>query len=120
MVNISAMTDDPVSSRRSQWLKGVLDLCVLGLLAAGEQYGYEIAKQLEALGLGRINGGTLYPLLARLEGESLVSGKWKPSEQGPERKYYALTVDGMELLRAAAPLWRDFAGRAQGVMGGER
>jgi PadR family transcriptional regulator PadR len=114
------MSVDRVSTRHSQWLKGVLDLCVLGLLARGEQYGYEIAKQLEVHGLGRINGGTLYPLLARLESESLVSGKWKPSEQGPERKYYALTVEGMELLQAAAPLWREFAGRAQGVMGGGR
>jgi len=114
------MADDPISSRHSQWLKGVLDLCVLGLLATGDQYGYEIARQLEGRGLGRINGGTLYPLLARLEGESLVSGKWKPSEQGPERKYYALTVEGMELLQAAAPLWREFAGRAHGVMGGGR
>lgn len=114
------MTDDPISSRRSQWLKGVLDLCVLGLLASGEQYGYEIAKQLEAQGLGRINGGTLYPLLARLEREYLVSGKWKPSEQGPERKYYSLTLEGMELLRVGAPLWQEFAGTAQRVMGGRR
>ena len=111
-----AMMDDPGSTRRSQWLKGVLDLCVLGLLAASEQYGYEIAKQLEASGLGRINGGTLYPLLARLEGESLVVGKWKPSEQGPERKYYAPTVEGMDLLRTAAPLWQEFSGRARRVM----
>lgn len=112
------MADDLVFARHSQWLKGVLDLCVLGLLSTGEQYGYEIAKQLEASGLGQITGGTLYPLMARLEGESLVVSKWKPSEQGPDRKYYVVTKQGIDLLRVAAPAWREFSDRTERAMKG--
>ncbi|WP_306215484.1 PadR family transcriptional regulator, partial [Actinoplanes sp. RD1] len=58
--------------RRQQWLRGVLDLCVLGALARGESYGYEIGRQLESAGLGAIAGGTLYPVLLRLERLGLV------------------------------------------------
>lgn len=112
------MADDLVSTRHSQWLKGVLDLCVLGLLSAGEQYGYGIAKQLEANGFGQITGGTLYPLMARLEQESLVVSKWIPSEQGPDRKYYFVTKQGMDLLRDAAPAWREFSDRTGRAMEG--
>ena len=113
------MANELVFTRYSQWLKGVLDLCVLGLLSAGEQYGYEIAKQLEASGLGQITGGTLYPLMARLESESLVKSKWKPSEQGPDRKYYVLTEQGMDLLRNALPAWREFSDRTERAMKGQ-
>ena len=100
---------DGRDERRAQWLRGVLDVCVLAVLDDREHYGYELSQRLAAAGLGRIKGGTLYPLLARLEEAGLVSSRWQPGEQGPGRKYYQLTPAGREQLAAQAAAWRDFA-----------
>jgi PadR family transcriptional regulator PadR len=56
-----------VAERR---LRGVLELCVLGALRGGPSYGYALAQSLEQAGLGTVKGGTLYPLLGRLEASS--------------------------------------------------
>jgi PadR family transcriptional regulator len=101
--------------RRAQWLRGVLDLCVLAILSDRECYGYELAQQLEKTGLGKVKGGTLYPLLARLEKASLVATEWRPGEQGPGRKYYTLTPAGRKTLRLQGAQWQDFA-RAVGTL----
>jgi PadR family transcriptional regulator PadR len=95
--------------RRGQWLKGVLDLCVLARLSHGDAYGYELARGLEEDGFGEIKGGTLYPLLNRLERDEMVATYWRPSDQGPDRKYYRITRSGAIALSDAAPAWADFA-----------
>ena len=56
-----------------EWLRGVLDVCVLAVLAEGTTYGYAISARLDELGLGAVKGGTLYPLLTRLEQAGLVT-----------------------------------------------
>src|SRR5690625_898005 len=78
----------------SEWLRGVLELCVLRVLADGATYGYAIAAELAQAGLGEIKGGTLYPLLGRLEKNALVTAEWRAGEGGPGRKYFALTAAG--------------------------
>lgn len=83
----------------SQILKGVLEGCVLAIIARGETYGYELASQLSAAGLDGISEGTLYPLLLRLERKGLIASRTMPSDRGPRRKYYALTPDGREQLQ---------------------
>jgi PadR family transcriptional regulator, regulatory protein PadR len=96
--------------RRSQWLKGLLDLCVLGILTRGEAYGYEIARTLEQEGIGEIKGGTLYPALAKLETEGLVEATWRSGESGPNRKYYLITESGRRALAKDSAAWAEFAG----------
>lgn len=96
--------------RRAQWLRGVLDLCVLTLLARGESYGYELCQSLEAAGLGPIQGGTLYPVLLRLEQSGLVTACWRTGGSGPARKYYQLSAGGREALQSAGRDWLAFAG----------
>lgn len=93
------------SDRRSALLRSTLDLLVLASLVDGERYGYELAQQLEAAGLGRVKGGTLYPLLARLEASKLVAATWRTGEHGPGRRYYALTPGGREVLRDEGRGW---------------
>ena len=66
-------TPDTSAARRSEWLRGVLQPCVLQCLADGPAYGYAIIARLAEAGLGEIKGGTLYPLLARLETRELVT-----------------------------------------------
>jgi PadR family transcriptional regulator PadR len=103
--------------RHGQWLRGVLDLCVLALLARRESYGYEIAQALDAAGLGRIQGGTLYPVLLRLQRTGLVTAGWQEGGSGPARKYYRLTPDGDEMLRRTAGEWDGFADAVGGILG---
>lgn len=97
--------------RDSQLLRGVLDLAVLAMLCEGERYGYQIAQELEANGLGRVQGGTLYPLLARMVAAGRVTASWRPGEHGPGRKYYALTPSGRRFLRSETEQWSAFAAR---------
>ncbi|HEY3501206.1 MAG TPA: PadR family transcriptional regulator [Actinocatenispora sp.] len=98
------------ADRRAQWLRGVLDLCVLGLLADGESYGYELAQALGDAGLGPIRGGTLYPVLLRLQRAGLVTTRWHGGETGPARKYYRLSAAGRTELRRTAGDWAAFTG----------
>ncbi|NYJ07768.1 PadR family transcriptional regulator [Petropleomorpha daqingensis] len=109
------MADD----RRAQWLRGVLDLCVLAELERGESYGYGVARALEELGLGPVPGGTLYPVLGRLERAELIRSRWVESASGPPRKYYAMTPPGVELLARERGEWAVFAGRVGTALGAE-
>ncbi|MFE4465328.1 PadR family transcriptional regulator [Oerskovia sp. NPDC056781] len=92
----------------SEWLRGVLDVCVLRILADGPTYGYAIAARLADGGLGVIKGGTLYPLLGRLETGGLVTVEWRAGDGGPGRKYYDLTDAGRDELAQRAALWEAF------------
>lgn len=104
------------NERKTQWLRGVLDLCVLSALTAGEKYGYELAQQMDSAGLGQIKGGTLYPLLARLEKAGHVSTQWREGNQGPGRKYYQLTDNGRLYLDQQASNWDSFASLVSGLL----
>lgn len=106
---------DGQDARHAQWLRGVLDLCVMAALVERERYGYDLGQRLRAAGFGQIKGGTLYPLLARLEEAGLVSARWQPGEQGPGRKYYALTADGRRRLAQQAREWKAFAERVDAM-----
>ncbi|NMR21676.1 PadR family transcriptional regulator [Cellulomonas fimi] len=93
----------------SDWLRGVLEVCVLRVLADGPTYGYAIGARLAEVGLGTLKGGTLYPLLARFENAGLVAVEWRAGEGGPGRKYYALTPDGTRTWHEQASRWELFA-----------
>ncbi|WP_309135155.1 PadR family transcriptional regulator [Cellulomonas sp.] len=99
----------PTADWPGEWLRGVLTLCVLRVLADGPTYGYDIAQRLDAAGLGEVKGGTLYPLLGRLHTAGLVREEWRPGEGGPGRKYYELTDDGRARLGRDAVEWARFA-----------
>lgn len=94
----------------------MLDLCVLGTLAEQELHGYAIANRLEEVGLTRIKGGTLYPVLARLQAAGHVAPRWEPGERGPGRKYYALTESGRAVLREQGFAWVAFARTTQKII----
>ena len=102
--------------RRNQWLRGVLDLCVLALLARGESYGYELAQALEKAGLGAIQGGTLYPVLLRLQRTGSVTERWQSGDGGPARKYYRITAAGRDVLAGDGRDWLAFVGVVAGLM----
>ncbi|MET9339675.1 MULTISPECIES: PadR family transcriptional regulator [unclassified Nonomuraea] len=104
------------ADRRASWLKGVLDLLVLASLTEGENYGYEIAKSLAESGLGQIKGGTLYPVLNRLEEAGLVAAEFRVTERGPGRRYYRLTEQGRRTLTEQGGLWLAFDRSVRSVL----
>lgn len=101
-----------------QWLRGVLELCVLALVCRQETYGYAIAQQLAEAGFGRIKGGTLYPILLRLEQDGLITAQWREGEAGPGRKFFTATGRGHRELRDRAERWSAFTGITQAVLAG--
>lgn len=107
-------TDD----QRPAWLRGVLDLCLLALLADGEAYGYELGRRLEELGFGTVPGGSLYPALLRREKLGHLRADWRAGEGGPGRKYYAITRQGRAALAREAGAWRAFAASMDATLEG--
>ena len=105
-----------MEERDPQWLRGVLPLLVLAVLEGGECYGYDLSRQLETAGLGVVKGGTLYPVLARLERDGAVAVRWSEPTSGPARKYYRLTGSGRAQLRQGASSWLRFADRAAATL----
>lgn len=101
-----------------QWLRGALPLCALRIVADhGPLHGYGITRRLEAGGLGDIGGGTLYPLLGRLERDGLVTADWVAGGGGPARKVYAVTEAGAAELAAQGRLWHRFATTTTALIG---
>ena len=92
-----------------QWLRGPLPLCVLRVVQSKPAHGYAIATSLEALGLGTVGGGTLYPILNRLQRDGFVIAEWTAGEGGPGRKVYAITPAGTAELTKQTALWQRFA-----------
>jgi PadR family transcriptional regulator PadR len=93
-------------SRRTQFLRGVLDLCLLAVMEEGPAYGYEMTKRLRARGLSIVGEGSIYPLLGRLERDGLVETYRAASDGGPPRKYYRPSGDGRRALAAGVSEWR--------------
>ena len=82
-----------------QMRKGVLDLCILKVLSVKEWYGYALVKALVAMqGVGMAEG-SIYPLLARLKKQGLVTTRLEESNEGPARKYYRATAEGCALAK---------------------
>lgn len=109
------MTENPWPS---EWLRGVLEVCVLAVLADGPTYGYAITSRLGELGLGAVKGGTLYPLLARLEQAGHVSVEWRAGDGGPGRKYFELTESGVRARAQEASRWLAFTDLTTAVVTG--
>jgi PadR family transcriptional regulator PadR len=93
-------------SRRSQLLRGVLDICLLAVMREGPTYGYEMTKRLRARGLSIVGEGSVYPLLGRLERDGLVETRRVASNGGPPRKYYSLSPAGERTLEAGKREWQ--------------
>jgi PadR family transcriptional regulator, regulatory protein PadR len=93
----------------TEWQRGVLDLCVLRLMSEGPTYGYELAARLAEAGLGEVKGGTLYPLLKRLETAGEVEIEWRPGASGPGRKFYRLNERGHARLQDLSAAWERFS-----------
>jgi PadR family transcriptional regulator, regulatory protein PadR len=91
---------------RSQMRKGVLEYCILSIIKNNEAYASDILDRLKEAELIVVEG-TLYPLLTRLKNEGLLNYRWEESTSGPPRKYYGLTEEGQDFLRALDTAWTE-------------
>lgn len=97
-----------------QFKKGVLELCVLSMLAGEDRYGYDLASNLSKS--IDISDGTIYPILRRLKEEGLVTTYLQEASGGPPRKYYALTEAGIREQKKLEKEWYEFVGCVNGVL----
>ena len=107
-------------SVRSQLLKGILDGCVLAIIEKETVYGYELSKKLQEVGLRDVSEGTIYPVLLRLQKNELIIGVMRPSESGPNRKYYTLTGDGKDSLARIREEWHQISVPVGVLLEGEK
>ena len=70
----------------SQMMKGILDNCILIVIAQEDTYGYDISQKLKSYGFSNISEGTIYPLLLRLEKNGCINSEFRKSAYGPNRK----------------------------------
>ncbi|ARF53141.1 PadR family transcriptional regulator [Streptomyces gilvosporeus] len=99
---------EETSAPRAQWLRGVLDMCLLALMAEAPIYGYEMAVRLGEVGLD-VADGSIYPALARLRKRQLVEVERRTGGGGPARTYYRPSAAGFQMLRSWTRDWNEFA-----------
>ncbi len=95
-----------IENTKAQMRKGVLEFCILSILADGEHYPTEIIEKMKEARLLVVEG-TLYPLLTRLKNDGLLSYRWVESQSGPPRKYFTLTADGKVFLKELIDGWKE-------------
>ncbi len=86
--------------------KGVLELCILSIIAQKDVYASDILGELKEAKLIVVEG-TLYPLLTRLKNEGFLNYRWEESKSGPPRKYYTMTEIGTKVLNDLNVSWQD-------------
>ena len=107
------------SKDRVELLQGTLDLIVLRALhTMGAQHAYGLAARLEQVAEPslRLNQGTLYPALVRLEQKGWIKGTWQRTESNREAKYYAITKRGRKLVTEQEATWNRLSTAVQRVL----
>jgi PadR family transcriptional regulator, regulatory protein PadR len=90
----------PKSSSRRELVPGTLDMLVLHTLTLGALHGYAIAQHIEKLSdeVLRVEQGSLYPALERLQRQGFVTSKWGQTPTGRRARYYTITASGRKQL----------------------
>ena len=94
-------------ARRTELLKGTLDLMILRTLELEARHGLSIAERIEQTTRGTfaVKAGSLFPALHRLEQEGFIAGEWGESPEGRRVKAYRLTTSGKKQLTEAKKQW---------------
>lgn len=98
----------PIASDR---LQGSLDMLVLRTLLREPMHGWGISQRIQLLSrdILRVNQGSLYPALHRLEEKGWIAAEWGTSENNRRAKFYRLTATGRKQLERETSSWEDFA-----------
>lgn len=95
-----------LENAKAQMRKGILEYCILSIIAEGDAYASDILNKLKLAELIVVEG-TLYPLLTRQKNAGLLSYRWEESTQGPPRKYYTITDKGKDSLKELDASWNE-------------
>lgn len=107
-----------IMAKRIDLLQGTLDMLILRTLQWGAQHGYGIGQIIRAQSADvlRVETGSLYPALHRLEKRGWVNSEWKQTESNQRAKYYRLTSAGRKQLAAEHARWEQLVEAIAGVM----
>jgi transcriptional regulator len=99
--------------------QGTLDLLILRTLALGPQHGWAISERVQQLSSDvlRIQQGSLYPALHRLERRGLIKARWGTSENNRRAKYYELSRNGRQQLEVETDAWAKLTAAVAQVLG---
>ncbi len=103
---------------KAQLLKGLLEGCILEIIAHKETYGYVITEDLNNYGFKDLNEGSVYPVLMRLEKKGYVDSDSRKSELGPRRKYFSINPLGMAYLKDFHALWGEVSSTVNVILKG--
>ena len=101
----------------TQLRKGVIELCILALIARQDMYGYDIVRAMEKY--TDINEGTVYPILRRLTKDGYFATYLVESASGPARKYYTMTDRGRIYLKKNIEDWEEIMLLVNSILKGE-
>src|SRR5580700_891355 len=101
------MPTDDSNTNQIELLQGTLDMLILRTLQWGPQHGHGVGQAIRhsSADLLKIERGSLYPALHRLEAQGLIASQWKASEMNRRAKYYRLTAAGKKHLLAEQSKW---------------
>lgn len=104
---------------RLEILQGTLDLLILRTLSGVPRHGYQIAREIKSSSRDvlQVEEGALYPALHRIEAKGWIRADWGVSENNRRAKFYALTDEGREALRAQEESWAEYVSAVAGVLG---
>ena len=103
---------------RSDLLQGTLDMLILQTLRWGPAHGYRISQAIRTASndLFRVETGSMYPALHRLEKRGFVRAQWKTSDNTQRAKYYSLTPTGRRHLTREQSRWDQLVAAMQALM----
>ena len=107
-----------MAGQKNDMLQGTLDLLVLKILALGPTHGWDITQRIQQISedVLRVNQGSLYPALHRLEANGWITAEWGESENNRRAKYYRLTAAGRRRLAAERETWARFSGAVERIL----
>lgn len=99
--------EDFMPDKPSDLVQGTLDMLVLKTLALEPMHGYGISVRIEQMSKGvfRLNAGSLFLAIQRLERDGLIDDEWKPTENNRRARYYTLTAKGRKRLNNETREW---------------
>ena len=107
-----------MSKAQLDLLQGTLDLLILKTLALGTMHGWGISQRIQQTSddVLRVNQGSLYPALHRLEAAGWIESEWGASDNNRQAKFYRLTRTGLRQLREETEQWELMAGAVARVL----
>jgi len=106
-------------NQNTQMRRGVLELCILSIIAEKDAYASDIIAKLKEARLIVVEG-TLYPLLTRLKNDGLTVYRWEESKSGPPRKYHQITEQGNALLAELKADWQSLVSSVESILGNKQ